>query len=95
MKVVCTVWREIDHEGGSEPETQENGQEGVGLSEEGGEFNSGSHHQGEQDQGEEEHQNEAQEPTTQDEPVQEQEQPVLRRSTRLRKDRSQFSFLGI
>ncbi|KAL0641364.1 hypothetical protein Bca4012_102815 [Brassica carinata] len=39
----------LDHEGGSEPETQENGQEGVGLSEEGEEFNSGSHHQGEQD----------------------------------------------
>ncbi|KAG5373630.1 hypothetical protein IGI04_043051 [Brassica rapa subsp. trilocularis] len=35
----------LDHEGGSEPETQENGQEGVGLSEEEGEFNSGSHHQ--------------------------------------------------
>ncbi|WZY94095.1 hypothetical protein YC2023_066424 [Brassica napus] len=79
----------LDHEGGSEPETQENGQEGVGLSEE-GEFNSGSHHQGEQDQGEEEHQSEAQEPHTQAEPVQEQEQPVLRRSTRLRKDPSSW-----
>ncbi|WZZ64845.1 hypothetical protein YC2023_076215 [Brassica napus] len=73
----------LDHEGGSEPETQENGQEGVGLSEEGEEFNSGSHHQGEQDQGDE-----AQEPHIQDEPVQVQEQPVLRRSTRLRKDPS-------
>ncbi|WZY99772.1 hypothetical protein YC2023_072101 [Brassica napus] len=80
----------LDHEGGSEPETQENGQEGVGLSEEEGEFNSGSHHQGEQSQGEEEHQSEAQEPHTQDEPVQEQEQPVLRRSTRLRKDPSSW-----
>ena len=63
----------LDHEGGSEPETQENGQEGVGLSEEGEEFNSGSHHQGEQDQGDEEHESEAQEPHTQAEPVQEQE----------------------
>ncbi|WZZ44936.1 hypothetical protein YC2023_041195 [Brassica napus] len=75
----------LDHEGGSEPETQENGQEGVGLSEEGEEFNSGSHHQGEQDQGDE-----AQEPHIQDEPVQVQEQPVLRRSTRLRKDPSSW-----
>ncbi|KAL0641591.1 hypothetical protein Bca4012_103035 [Brassica carinata] len=80
----------LDHEGGSEPETQENGQEGAGLSEEGEEFNSGSHHQGEQDQGDEEHRSEAQEPHTQAEPVQEQEQPVLRRSTRLRKDPSSW-----
>ncbi|KAL0641881.1 hypothetical protein Bca4012_102535 [Brassica carinata] len=77
-------------EGGSEPETQENGQEGVGLSEEGEEFNSGSHHQGEQDQGDEEHHSEAQEPHIQDEQVQVQEQPVLRRSTRIRKDPSSW-----
>ncbi|WZZ78411.1 hypothetical protein YC2023_098983 [Brassica napus] len=80
----------LDHEGGSEPETQENGQEGVGLSEEGEEFNSGSHHQGEQDQGDEEHHSEAQEPHIQDEQVQVQEQPVLRRSTRIRKDPSSW-----
>ncbi|KAF3571431.1 hypothetical protein F2Q69_00062961 [Brassica cretica] len=60
----------LDHEGGSEPETQENGQEGVGLSDEGEEFNSGSHHQGEQGQGDEEHQSETQEPNTQAEPDQ-------------------------
>ncbi|KAL0745175.1 hypothetical protein Bca101_100791 [Brassica carinata] len=102
----------LDHEGGSEPETQENGQEGVGLSEEGEEFNSGSHHQGEQDQGEEEEsvsgshnqddqsqgeveaQAEAPEPSVQVEQVQNQpvaqEGPVLRRSTRLRKDPSSW-----
>ncbi|WZZ03401.1 hypothetical protein YC2023_089322 [Brassica napus] len=71
---------------GSEPETQENGQDGAGLSEEGEESNSGSHHQGEQGQGDVEAQAEVQEPSVQDEPVQ--EQPLLRRSTRLRKDPS-------
>ncbi|CAN6801891.1 unnamed protein product, partial [Brassica oleracea] len=35
----------LDHEGGSEPETQENGQDGAGLGEEGEESNSGSHNQ--------------------------------------------------
>ncbi|KAF2606107.1 hypothetical protein F2Q68_00043583 [Brassica cretica] len=40
-----------DHEGGSEPETQENGQDGAGLSEEGEESVSGSHNQGDQSQG--------------------------------------------
>ncbi|KAF2618608.1 hypothetical protein F2Q68_00042128 [Brassica cretica] len=58
----------LDHEGGSEPETKENGQEGVGLSEEEEEFNSGSHHQGEQSQEDEEHQSAVQEPSTQAEP---------------------------
>ena len=56
----------------------------------GEELNSGSRHQGEQSQEDEEHQSEAQEPHTQAEPVQEQEQPVLRRSTRLRKDPSSW-----
>ncbi|KAF2556993.1 hypothetical protein F2Q68_00015317 [Brassica cretica] len=58
----------LDHEGESEPETQEHGQQGADLSEEGEEFNSGSHHQGEQDQGDEESQNEVQEPSTQADP---------------------------
>ena len=76
----------LDHEGGSEPETQENGQDGAGLSEEGEESNSGSHDQGNQCQGDVETQAEVQEPTIQEEVVQ--DQPVLRRSTRLRKDPS-------
>ncbi|KAF3518023.1 hypothetical protein DY000_02059256 [Brassica cretica] len=40
----------LDHEGGSEPETQANGQDGAGLSEEGEESVSGSHNQGNQSQ---------------------------------------------
>ncbi|KAF3595710.1 hypothetical protein DY000_02024977 [Brassica cretica] len=40
----------LDHEGGSEPETQENGQDEADLSEEGEESNSVSHNQGDQGQ---------------------------------------------
>ncbi|WZY86882.1 hypothetical protein YC2023_033266 [Brassica napus] len=80
----------LDREGGRESETQEDGQDGAGLSEEEEESVSVSHNQGEQSQEDEEHQSGAQEPNTQDEPVQEQEQPVLRRSTRLRKDPSSW-----
>ncbi|WZZ88611.1 hypothetical protein YC2023_117190 [Brassica napus] len=78
----------LDHEGGSEPETQENGQDGAGLGEEGEESNSGSHNQGDQRQEDVEAQVEVQEPSVQDELVQ--DQPVLRRSTRLRKDPSNW-----
>ncbi|KAL0641356.1 hypothetical protein Bca4012_102542 [Brassica carinata] len=78
----------LDHEGGSEPETQENGQDGAGLGEEGEESNSGSHNQGDQRQEDVEAQVEVQEPSVQDELVQ--DQPVLRRSTRLRKDPSSW-----
>ncbi|KAF3526554.1 hypothetical protein F2Q69_00046749 [Brassica cretica] len=57
----------LDHEGGSEPETQENGQDGTGLSEEGEESVSGSHNQGDQSQGDVEAQSEVQEPSVQEE----------------------------
>ncbi|WZZ50850.1 hypothetical protein YC2023_050957 [Brassica napus] len=75
----------LDREGGRESETQEDGQDGAGLSEE-EESVSGSHNQGDQSQGEVEAQAEAPEPSVQEEQVQ--NQPVLRRSTRLRKDPS-------
>ncbi|KAL0744686.1 hypothetical protein Bca101_100787 [Brassica carinata] len=80
--------RDPDQCGGSEPETQENGQDGAGLGEEGEESNSGSHNQGDQRQEDVEDQVEVQEPSVQDELVQ--DQPVLRRSTRLRKDPSSW-----
>ncbi|KAG5384537.1 hypothetical protein IGI04_036007, partial [Brassica rapa subsp. trilocularis] len=58
----------LDREGGRESETQEDGQDGAGLSEEEEESVSVSHNQGEQSQEDEEHQSGIQEPSTQDEP---------------------------
>ncbi|KAG5374200.1 hypothetical protein IGI04_042488, partial [Brassica rapa subsp. trilocularis] len=57
----------LDREGGRESETQEDGQDGAGLSEEEEESVSVSHNQGEQSQEDEEHQSGVQEPSTQDE----------------------------
>ncbi|KAG5373633.1 hypothetical protein IGI04_043048, partial [Brassica rapa subsp. trilocularis] len=52
----------LDREGGRDSETQEDGQDGTGLSEEEEESVSGSHNQGDQSQGEGEAQAEAPEP---------------------------------
>ncbi|KAG5374183.1 hypothetical protein IGI04_042515, partial [Brassica rapa subsp. trilocularis] len=52
----------LDREGGRNSETQEDGQDGTGLSEEEEESVSGSHNQGDQSQGEGEAQAEAPEP---------------------------------
>ncbi|KAF2557290.1 hypothetical protein F2Q68_00015189 [Brassica cretica] len=82
---------QLDHEGGNEPEPQESGQDGVGLSEEGEESNPCSHNQGDQSQREGETKvqtsSEEQEPSVHESAL----QPVLRRSTRLRKDPSSWS----
>ncbi|KAL0641477.1 hypothetical protein Bca4012_103059 [Brassica carinata] len=78
----------LGREGGRESETQEDGQDGAGLSEEEEESVSGSHNQGDQSQGEVEAQAEVPGPSVQVEQVQ--NQPVLRRSTRLRKDPSSW-----
>ena len=60
------------------------------MSEEGEDSVSGSHNQGDQSQGDVEAQAEVQEPSVQEEQVQNQPQPVLRRSTRVRKDPSSW-----
>ncbi|KAL0745047.1 hypothetical protein Bca101_100892 [Brassica carinata] len=95
----------LDHEGGEENEEpmQEANQDDGGVEDEGeesigsdghghdhGVIQTPSQNEGEQDQGDEEHHSEAQEPHIQDEQVQVQEQPVLRRSTRIRKDPSSW-----
>ena len=81
---------QLDHEGGNEPEPQESGQDGVGLSEEGEESNPCSHNLGDQSQREGETKvqtsSEEQEPSVHESAL----QPVLRRSTRLRKDPSSW-----
>ncbi|KAF3588288.1 hypothetical protein F2Q69_00028956 [Brassica cretica] len=81
---------QLDHEGGNEPEPQESGEDGVGLSEEGEESNPCSHNLGDQSQREGETKvqtsSEEQEPSVHESAL----QPVLRRSTRLRKDPSSW-----